>query len=349
MKELDKEYQTFGDRRYCELMPGLKELGVTPMNVAQIMAARIESIQGDDYKQKDFWLGQQFDTADGVAYAGENSPHSENFKIDRNSDHLIDIKQDTHLARGALPLTEEEYGELSGPEFTRVILEGEEWAILSEKHRPTQEYSRRELYDLRATRLSASLGDVECDGAEINEVENSDLWLALCGYRFDQDSNSDQNLAAAKLRDEYRYHVFLADTEKAGMSVFLRASQEIPTMRAWSLGGHIIDNRSDAHGSKYLIDYSLLVGVLTAATAENAMDDAIQDHSEREDGDIAQLGQHNEGGIPPGADSRDYTLEDLLRAREELARIREIVRPENIESLERLIGKLSLRELEFSV
>ena len=45
MKELDKEYQTFGDRRYCELMPGLKELGVTPMNVAQIMAARIESIQ----------------------------------------------------------------------------------------------------------------------------------------------------------------------------------------------------------------------------------------------------------------------------------------------------------------
>ena len=58
-----------------------------------------------------------------------------------------------------------------------------EFALLANKHHPPQApksegtYSSRELYDMGATPIGRPLGIVKMGRKEINEVENSDLFL----------------------------------------------------------------------------------------------------------------------------------------------------------------------------
>ena len=310
------------DSRYCELMPQLRQLALAPLNVAQVLQARVESIRVGSFEKKAFWLHQQFDSADGLAYAGEGSNSSGRFKLVRNAELLLEIESDVHLVRGALSLSEDEYDQLPGPEFVRVRVEDEELALLTDKFDSGHSQDLAELHNLGATPLGRGLGVGEVNGKEIDEVEVSDLWLAIAGYDFAEDPNSEGNQSALNLRHEYRHLVFTGEdvVNEQGMGIYLRDDQEVPTMRACSIGGHIIDNKPDLLGSRYLIDYSRLVGL----AADDAAESVLQD-----------LGKSEEAHW-----SKPYSAADIEEAKKELQQLGEFVKPERMASLGTLLDKL---------
>ena len=110
---LGKEYKNFrGNSNYIVLMPKLIKAGLVPMNIADVMKARLESAKYGTYKQKCFWLYNDFDTADGVAY------YKGKIKIVHDARALRDIQQYTELNKGALVHIPEQYRNLEGEEFS---------------------------------------------------------------------------------------------------------------------------------------------------------------------------------------------------------------------------------------
>lgn len=113
---LGKEYKVFNGNSYKNLMSQLIKSSLVPMNIADIMRARLESVKCDQPEQKEFWLDNHFNTADGVAY------YNDKVKIVRDAHALKEIQLDMKLSSGTLILTPEKYKILEGEEFSRDYL-----------------------------------------------------------------------------------------------------------------------------------------------------------------------------------------------------------------------------------
>jgi len=114
---LGKEYEIFsGNTFYRVLMPQLIKSGLVPMNIADIMGARLGSVKCNQPEQKEFWLDNYFNTADGVAF------YKGKIKIVHDSQALREIQPNMELMCGALILTPEKYKILEGEEFSRDYL-----------------------------------------------------------------------------------------------------------------------------------------------------------------------------------------------------------------------------------
>ena len=71
------------------------------------MQYRLQAIQSKDENEIDFWLNQNFDTIDGLAY------HDNNLIVVPNSQELLNVNPNSKLSYGSLMLSPEQYEQLS--------------------------------------------------------------------------------------------------------------------------------------------------------------------------------------------------------------------------------------------
>ena len=134
---------------YKDIMSGLVQAGLTPLNTADIMRLRLEAANSGQDK-KDFWLGTGFDTIDGVVSRAEivqgndilssddyirkarDNPQLQSkpdsihnyIKIVRDAQQLKDIQPDSKLdVFQYLELPIGHYGKFEEPEFSEDDLE----------------------------------------------------------------------------------------------------------------------------------------------------------------------------------------------------------------------------------
>lgn len=168
-------------------MSKLRGSGYLPLNTHAMIKKRVEALKTRDLEEIKFWLDQSLHTPDGFAYPSQNLDFSGKFKFVPDSDLLFHIDSRAKIISGALELPNDEglpndghYVKLEGTEFNKISFNGQIFALLADKFDPRkQNYKLAELYDLGATPLGRHLGVVKIDGKEIDEVVNSDLWLAF--------------------------------------------------------------------------------------------------------------------------------------------------------------------------
>ena len=112
------------------------------------------------------------------------------------------------------------------------------------------------------------------------------------------------------LLSEYADAIFadvkLRYNDNKAMSIYLASEQEKPTMRAWVVDG--LDVRSNVGGNDFLSDGARLVGVRAEGAAQKLVE--------------------------------GYTPEDVDKARKQLEKLRKVVKPEHVRSLDTLLRKL---------
>ena len=230
---LGKEYQIFNDDNYVNLMPRLLEKGQEPMNMAEVIRATVEALQDNNRSAQEDFVNKWNDTSDGIAYPGKDSEFSGRFKFVPDSKLLMQINPDVDLVDGALPLSDDDtYAALQGTEFVRVTVENQEFALLADKYKPT-EYTKAELYRLGATPIGRRLGIGADNKIGIDEVGNSDLWLAFSHYNFAKSQSDPHNKTSLQLRTDFCAQAKQIFADNRGMGVYLGSEQGRPTMRAW--------------------------------------------------------------------------------------------------------------------
>lgn len=262
---LGEKYQAFQadpfwNITYNRLMHEVIQAGLAPANVADVMRLVIEVFNGSDSAQKNFLPCYYLGTADGVAYPSGTSEFSGRFKLNTNSEWL------EHDAKSKIPIPNAVYVAIQGPEFVRVKVDNQEFALLAYKFTPTKAYRKEELYELGATSIARSLGVVKIGGKEVDEIENSDLWLALAHYDFRKSPTDASNQVARELRDDYRKAIFAILKQRGydkGMGVFLSSEEATPTIQPWFIGllPWIFDG--SARGSEVHSDWAYLIGMQT--------------------------------------------------------------------------------------
>jgi len=106
-------HEVFEYDTYLHLMPQLLNAGFRPMGISGFMRSRLEAISSGDSWQKDYWLSSYLDSGDGAAYSGGK------VKVVLGSDNLRRINDDSELRSGALVVSDGDYGNLEGEEFSR--------------------------------------------------------------------------------------------------------------------------------------------------------------------------------------------------------------------------------------
>jgi len=272
---LQKPYKIFGPDRYAMSMSELTSQGFEPQNLKFPMNAVIEVSDIDNAAKKAEWLGKgnYFGSIDGVAYPQKGSEFSGEFTMVWNSELLKGLPSNADIF-GAIdfPLNSNEaYTELTGPRFKRAFAGRQEFAVLAEKFegvasdftydvqrslfvpktKPDDiDYWSKPLYEINATPTGRGrlLGLVTVDGREINEVENSDVWLSLAHGDPRNDLGDEVNLAAIALRRSF-WESMSRETERYGlngvMAVNLSPQERDPTLRVWYL---LLDTGSVASG-----------------------------------------------------------------------------------------------------
>jgi len=258
----------FKHNNYQNLMPALIKEDFIPMNTADIIKARLDAIASENIDEIYFWMGNHFTTTDAAVYPKRDSDFSGRFKIDFDSKLLTCIDKKTSLFRPethlfnwtgtALPISNDYYFNIKGPEF-RIISYYNiadhfdplkiEYAILNSKaellsKKRGEKYRTQELYELGATPIERPLKIIKIGDKEVNEVENSDLWLALSHYDFTKEPTCEQNKAARQLRDDYSNVIFreviklflerkiLSGSECMGISLF-EPNQPVSMILPW--------------------------------------------------------------------------------------------------------------------
>ena len=107
-------YQVLEGDTYRNLMPKLREAGLVPMTVADLMRARLESVKSRGPNQKGVRLDCYLHTPDGIATWDKDE-----IKIVLDAPALKDIESYADLSTGNLILTREDYKALDGEEFSR--------------------------------------------------------------------------------------------------------------------------------------------------------------------------------------------------------------------------------------
>jgi len=107
-------YRFFSIDKYKALMPQIKDAGLKPMNLADVMKKQLEAINKNDRKEIYFWLYKFFSTADGVIYPAEQF---DLIKVVLDVAMLKNINERTRLSSGAVILPPQEYDRLDGKEF----------------------------------------------------------------------------------------------------------------------------------------------------------------------------------------------------------------------------------------
>jgi len=275
---LQKPYQLF-QGIYREKMPELIAAGFVPMNVADVMKARLEAVKGIDAQQKDFWF-KYFNTGDGAAYRDGK------IKVVYDALALKDVTPVTQLSDGALILTPEYYNALEGQEFSMEELER---AGLSK-------------------RLTKS------------EVKSHPLWQALAR----------DNHLLSEYVDVIFAEVKQIHNDDYAMRFSLAFEQDNPTMHPWVVTG--IEGWFDGRGDygflyKYGINGISLIGVSSESTEDKPNILAETTETIQALGDITEKIQA-------------YTQEDVKKARKQLTKLKKIVKPEEVSSLDELLRKL---------
>lgn len=305
---MQKDYKSFRGS-YQAKMEELVASSLRPINLLDVMKKRLEgySLTSGDrpvtYKVKeiiDFWNYHRFSTVDGVAL------NDNKFKVVHDAQQLIDIKPNTQFKKGFLVLASGQYEALEVPEFVKVGYNDVEYAVLVDKAKTNRNYRIEELYELGATPINKGLEIVKVGGKKINEVENSDLWLTLAHGDPRKNLDDEINQAATKLRNEYQKVFFEGkkQDDNGAMGVYLLDAQSEPTIRPWSIAS--VSEESNAWGR-------LL-------------------------GNVQLVGLHTEGELDNLVET--YTPQDIIKAKNELKRLKKIVKDENLSSLEDLLSKL---------
>lgn len=256
---LGKEYRIFDDDNYVNLMPQLIEKEQVPMNMAEVMRATLEGLRDNNRSAQEDFVDKWNDTSDGIAYPGKDSEFSGRFKFVPDSRRLMQISPDVDLVDGALPLSDDDtYAALQGTEFVRVTFENQEFALLADRFKP-KEYTKEELYELGATPIGRRLGIGTDNKIGVDEVGNSDLWLAFSHYDFAKSPSDPLNQASRQLRADFCAQVKQIYTDNRGLGIYLGSEQESPTMRAWF--AYNVDFWFYAYAFLYLSCTARLAGV----------------------------------------------------------------------------------------
>jgi len=104
---------------YAGFMSKLRESGLEPINMADVMKARLENNPGSkELTPENFWWRNEFQLGDGVAYQDGK------VKIVLDAQTLRDLSLSVKLGhRGTLDLTPDQYNALEGQEFYSKDLE----------------------------------------------------------------------------------------------------------------------------------------------------------------------------------------------------------------------------------
>ena len=271
--QLIKTYTTSEASNYVKAMSNFRNYQQgypgQPLNFADIIRNRFDALKTKDLEAMKFFLDQYFYTPDALAYPGKNSEFSGRFKFVRDSDLLLNIKDDVRVVNGVLELSDDEaYAGIQGQEFNRVNVDNIPFALLSEKFNPKNKYRTEELYELGATPLGRGLGIAEVNGKKIDEGINSDLWLAflrgdkqlLMGYR-------------NAVREELNRREYVHPNQSMG--VYLGSEQDNPSMRALFVS--LLSNGSSAGGDLSLSNAARLVGVRSKIAEGDAQNSRVVD------------------------------------------------------------------------
>ena len=276
MPQLIKTYTPSEASNYVEAMSNFRnpEQGYLgqPFNFAEIIRERFHALKTRDIEAIKFFLDQYFDTPDAFAYPGKSSEFSGRFKFVPDSDLLLNIGADAEVTNGALELSDDEaYAGLKGPEFRRVDVDGQPFALLEEKFNANKKYKTNELYEMGATPINRS-GYVNLDNetslAYIDETVNSDLWLAF--LRGDKKLLTDYRNAVSEELNRRKY-----DNPNQSMGVYLGSEQEKPSMRALFVDD--LNYRSNAGGDNLLSSSARLVGVSSKIAEGDAQNFRVDD------------------------------------------------------------------------
>ena len=252
MSQLIKTYTQFQEGNYIKEMSNLSSSGQYKINAADITRERLQALKRGELELIRLWLDQYFHTPDGFAHPSENPEFFGRFKFVPDSDLLINIKDDAKITNGALELPDDEtYAGIKGSEFVKVNSDGQTFALSAGKFTPNKNYKTEELYELGATPLGRRLGVAEVGDNKIDEIVNSDLWLAF--LRGDKQLLMDyrNEVSAEMQRRNYK--------DKTLMGVYPGSGQVKPSMRAWAVDD--LDGGSIAEGDGDLDLNARLVGV----------------------------------------------------------------------------------------
>lgn len=236
-------YAAFENNGYNHLMPQLVTSGLMPVRFAEsmgLMRRAIEDRTPIDFK---LWLSKSLYTADCIVFGRHELEKPRRFKLYLNKDSLVHLNPKTNLIEGALPISDELYKGLPGPEFIIVFAGGERFAVLADRlgTNPKGEYKIEEVYRLRGTAIGRPLGNISFGEQDIDEIAHSDLWLLLSGYDLGKHPASPQNKAAIRLKNGFRKEAFkditAAKNSDRAMAVIIdeEFSQRFPISSRYNL------------------------------------------------------------------------------------------------------------------
>ena len=229
MSQIIKTYTSFEADNYIKEMTKLRSSGQYKLNAADIIRERLQALKTGEVELIRFWLDQYFHAPDGFAHPSKTSEFSGRFKFVPDSDFLINIKNDAKTTYGSLELHgDETYAGIKGSEFVKVGADGQTFALSADKFVHKEEYQTEELYELGATPLGRRLGIADIGNRKIDEIVNSDLWLAFLRGNKQLLMDYRNEVSAEMHRRNYK--------DKALMGVYPGSEQEKPSMRAWFVG-----------------------------------------------------------------------------------------------------------------
>lgn len=112
-REAYKPFPKDGTDQYRKLMPQVIGDTRIPLSVSGVMQPRVCAVNAED-AVKSAWMDNYFYTGDGIAYHPDGK-----VKLVLDSQHLRNLKPDTALRDGALPLEDGAYESSPGLEFSR--------------------------------------------------------------------------------------------------------------------------------------------------------------------------------------------------------------------------------------
>lgn len=215
---------------YGDAIRDLRQAGYAAIGVSDIMWGILRAMQSIAIS-KDYW-DTDFHTTDALIY-DKKSVIPKKFKLQLNSDFLLNINNETPLINGAIPISIP-YEEVQGTEFVRVQVDDLEFALLAEKFKH-KKYKIEELYKLNATPIGKDLGIIEVNGKEVDEVSNSDFLRGLCEYDFRKSLSDPANKSIRDFLEGYNStllkYIQRHYNRDKGIEIYLDSEEECPTVR----------------------------------------------------------------------------------------------------------------------
>jgi len=236
--DLVQNYRIF-EGRYNEQMPLLVQESLTPLTAKDVMEYRIKAVQSKNIDEIYFWLKCHWDTITGLAHFNGQ------LIVVPNSELLSNINPESRLVNGSLPLTIDQYKELS-----------KKYEVI----RRDKVISGRDLTEKQAKEHLIWLKLAQDDKALLDEYAGLVLFSKakrVQGYKALLIEYA--GLIFSKAKRVYGYNV--------NMGIYLPKDQENPALRSWRLKH--LNHRSGASVKIDLGNYTRLFG----ACAQNSSSD----------------------------------------------------------------------------